>query len=369
MSGWVIKETLGGPGPTVAIKDTIDVAGWPTRAGSRAFEHCVPAADHAEVVQALLTGGWQVVGKTVLHELAFGVTGINEWAGTAVNPMAPDRIVGGSSSGSAAIVAQGAADLALGTDTGGSVRMPAACCGIFGLKPTFARLSRQGVLPPSTTLDCVGPMAKDIGVIVTAMAAMDDTFKPQSPHVDYRVGVVQVDCEPQVQAALDMALARSGWRLQPVSLDGLSKAFEAALTVINIETWAAFGQYTAKGLLGADVEARLARAADTTEEQQAQAEQVRRAFTAQVDALLESFDALVLPSLPRLPPLLEDVIGGAPVLDLTRFLRPFNLTGHPALTVPVPCREGPLMAGLQLIGRKYDDELLCAMASRLSVRI
>ena len=99
-------------GVPVAIKDTIDVAGWPTRAGSRAFEHCVPATDHAEVVQALLTGGWQVVGKTVLHELAFGVTGINEWAGTALNPMAPDRIVGGSSSGSAAVVAQGAADFA-----------------------------------------------------------------------------------------------------------------------------------------------------------------------------------------------------------------------------------------------------------------
>lgn len=369
MSAWVIQSVLGGPGPTVAIKDTIDVAGWPTRAGSRAFEDCAPAVTHAPVVQALLAGGWQVVGKTVLHELAFGVTGINEWAGTPINPMAPERIVGGSSSGSAAVVAEGAADVALGTDTGGSIRMPAACCGIFGLKPTFARLSRKGVQPHSTSLDCVGPMARDMSLIIAAMAAMDDSFKPQLPRTQYRVGVVQVACQPEVQTALDMALARSGWDSQRVELEGLSTAFEAALAIINIETWAAFGQYSGKNLLGADVEARLLRAADTNQEQQERAEQVRSEFTAHVDALLESFDALVLPSLPCLPPLLDDVISGAPVLDLTRFLRPFNLSGHPALTVPIPCSAPPLMAGLQLIGRKYDDALLCAMAQGLDGRI
>lgn len=368
MSGWVIQGVHGGPGPTVAIKDSIDVAGWPTRSGSRAFEHCAPATAHAEVVQAMLSRGWKVIGKTVLHELAFGVTGINEWAGTPVNPMAPERIVGGSSSGSAAVVAQGAVDVALGTDTGGSVRMPAACCGIFGLKPTFARLSRQGVQPLATSLDCVGPMARDMSGIVAAMVAMDDTFKFAIPREHYRVGVVQVDCQPLVQAALDAALGRSGWSTQPVRLAGLSEAFEAALTVINVETWAAFGQYTGKGLLGADVEARLAQAADTSADQLALAEGVRIAFSTEVDALLQTFDALVLPSLPRLPPLLEDVRGGAPVLDLTRFLRPFNLSGHPALTMPVPCVDAPLMAGLQLIGRKGDDELLCTMATGLSAR-
>lgn len=368
MSGWMIQGVLGGPGPTVAIKDSIDVAGWPTRSGSRAFEQSLPASAHAEVVQALLSRGWQVLGKTVLHELAFGVTGINEWAGTPVNPMAPERIVGGSSSGSAAVVAQGVVDVALGTDTGGSVRMPAACCGIFGLKPTFARLSRQGVQPLATSLDCVGPMARDMSGIVAAMAAMDDTFKCDTPREHYRVGVVQVDCQPPVQAALDAALTRSGWSTQPVRLAGLPAAFEAALTVINAETWAAFGQYTGQGLLGADVEARLVRAAETTADQRAVAEEVRQAFCVEVDALLQTFDALVLPSLPRLPPLLEDVLAGAPVLDLTRFLRPFNLSGHPALTVPVPCVDVPLMAGLQLIGRKQDDELLCAMATGLAAR-
>ncbi|WP_314915803.1 amidase [Pseudomonas helleri] len=368
MSGWMIKGVLGGSGPTVAIKDSIDVAGWPTRAGSRAFEQCAPATVHAEVVQAMLSKGWQVTGKTVLHELAFGLTGINEWAGTPINPMAPDRIVGGSSSGSAAVVAQGEVDVALGTDTGGSVRMPAACCGIFGFKPTFARLSRRGVQPLATTLDCVGPMARHMSGIVAAMSAMDDTFKLAEPREHYRVGVVQVDCQAEVQAALDVALAGSGWSTQPVELAGLPAAFEAALTMINAETWAAFGHYTGKGLLGADVETRLIRAADTTAQHKAQAEQVRHTFSLEIDALLQTFDALVLPSLPRLPSFLEDVLAGASVLDLTCFLRPFNLSGHPALTVPVPCVDVPLMAGMQLIGRKQGDELLCAMATELTAQ-
>jgi amidase len=185
MSPLVIEGCLGGQGLTVAIKDTLDVAGWPTRCGSRALELASPAEKHATVVQALLDGGWQVIGKTVLHELAFGVTGINEWAGTPINPQAPERIPGGSSSGSAVIVAQGAADVALGTDTGGSVRMPAACCGVFGLKPTFGRLSREGVHPASSSLDCVGPMARDLDTLVTAMSAMDCTFVAQMPPEQY----------------------------------------------------------------------------------------------------------------------------------------------------------------------------------------
>ncbi|MDB5997327.1 MAG: Glutamyl-tRNA amidotransferase [Pseudomonas sp.] len=368
MSGWVIQGVLGAAGPTVAIKDTIDVAGWPTQAGSRAFEHCAPASAHADVVQAMLSKGWQVIGKTVLHELAFGVTGVNDWAGTPVNPMAPNRIVGGSSSGSAAVVAEGCVDVALGTDTGGSIRMPAACCGIFGLKPTFARLSRKGVQPLETSLDCVGPMAREIKDIVAAMVAIDDTFTSEMPREHYCVGVVQVDCQPEIQAALDAALSLSGWTTQPVHLADLQAAFEAGLTVINAETWTAFGQYTGKGLLGADVEARLGRAAATNAVQLASAERIRSAFTAEVDTLLQKFDAIVLPSLPRLPPLLDDVLGGAPVLDLTRFLRPFNLNGHPALTVPVPCVDEPIMAGMQLIGRKGDDALLCAMATGFSAR-
>lgn len=363
MSPLVIEDCLGGQGLTVAIKDTLDVAGWPTRCGSRALELATPAEKHATVVQALLDGGWQVIGKTVLHELAFGVTGINEWAGTPINPQAPERIPGGSSSGSAVIVAQGAVDVALGTDTGGSVRMPAACCGVFGLKPTFGRLSRAGVYPTSSSLDCVGPMARDLGKLVAAMSTMDCTFVAQMPPVQLRVGLVGVSCDPAIDIAVRDAMTLRGWTWEPVSIPLLDQAFEAALTVINAETWMAFGQYTGQGLLGADVEARLLRAAATDAKALLIAESVRLAFSEQVDQLLESFDALVLPSLPRLPPLLADVERGEPVIDLTRYLRPFNLSGHPALSVPIAYPNSSIKTSLQLIGRKGDDARLCAMAA------
>src|SRR5690606_8879821 len=150
----VSEFLLGGSGRRVAIKDSIDIAGYPTRSGSHAFADAPPATRHAHVVQAVLDAGWQIVGKTSLHELAFGVTGINDWSGTPVNPQAPDRVPGGSSSGSAVAVAAGLADIAIGTDTGGSVRVPAACCGIAGLKPTYGRVSRIGAQPAVSSLDC-----------------------------------------------------------------------------------------------------------------------------------------------------------------------------------------------------------------------
>lgn len=367
MNPLVIEGLIGGPGRTVAIKDTFDIAGWPTRCGSRALEAAKPAVRNAEVVQAMLDGGWQVVGKTVLHELAFGVTGINEWAGTPINPQAPDRIPGGSSSGSAVIVGQGVVDAALGTDTGGSVRMPAACCGVFGLKPTFARLSRDGVYPARSSLDCVGPMARDIDTLIAAMSTIDPSFVAQASPEPVHVGLVDVSCDPAILVAQCQAMSEWGWTWDLVTLPLLDAAFEAALTVINAETWAAFGHYTGQGLLGSDVETRLLRAAATDTNALLAAEATRDAFSQQVDSLLERFDALVLPSLPRLPPLLEDVRRGEPVIDLTRFLRPFNLSGHPALSVPIPYPASNLKTSLQLIGRKNHDARLCALAATASI--
>ncbi|MBN2991767.1 amidase [Pseudomonas cedrina subsp. fulgida] len=362
MSPLVIEGCIGGPGRTVAIKDSLDVAGWPTRCGSRAFEHAPPAQDHATVVKALLDDGWQIIGKTVLHELAFGVTGINEWAGTPVNPQAPDRIPGGSSSGSAVIVAQGNVDVALGTDTGGSVRMPAACCGVLGLKPSFGRLSRHGVYPASSSLDVVGPMARDLETLMAAMTSMDSTFSAHKPLGQFRVGLVDVSCDPAIEQAIRDEMNRRGWAWEVVTLPLLDQAFEAALTVINAETWAAYGHYTGQALLGADIEARLLRAANTDAVAVQAAHAVRMAFSEQVDHLLERFDTLVLPSLPRLPPLLVDVCKGESVIDLTRFLRPFNLSGHPALSLPIPYPGSSIKTSLQLIGAKGEDARLCAIA-------
>jgi amidase len=135
--------------PSISIKDSIDIAGYSTTAASRALADAPPASQHAEVVQRLLDADWRITGKTNMHELAFGMTGINDLYGTPPNPQDVTRIPGGSSSGSASAVGQHLVDAALGTDTGGSIRGPAACCGVIGLKPTFGRVSRNGVAPAS----------------------------------------------------------------------------------------------------------------------------------------------------------------------------------------------------------------------------
>ena len=149
-----------GDGPTVAVKDLIDVAGTPTTCASRPVAATAAAAvTDATCVARVRASGGRIVGKTNLHELAFGGSGVNEWTGTPVNPLDPSLIPGGSSSGSAVAVATGQADIALGTDTGGSIRTPSACCGTVGLKTTFGRIPLDGIHPLSPSLDTVGPMA------------------------------------------------------------------------------------------------------------------------------------------------------------------------------------------------------------------
>lgn len=376
MSNFTERFRLGDPsGPTIAIKDCVDVAGRPTRAGSAALADALPANGSAAVVGALLDAGWCLVGKTTMHELAYGMTGINQWAGTPINPQNPQWIPGGSSSGSAAAVGAGEADAAIGSDTGGSIRLPAACCGVIGLKPSFGRVSRQGALPLDSSLDCLGPFAREMGVLNRAMAAIAPDFDEASAGQALalaRIGVVATDdSHGVVDSALAAALAASGWHLEQRSLPGLQAAFEAGLTIINQETWSAFGALLATGAVGDDVARRLQAASETTTDAVQRAERIRQEFTAEVDRALDGVDALVLPTLPSLPPTLAEVAAGKSIIGLSAFVRPFNLSGHPALSFPVPLAadagEGSaaLTAGLQLVGRKGDDERLCALALHL----
>ncbi|BFT62675.1 amidase family protein [Pseudomonas moorei] len=367
MSTFITEFLLGGSGKRVAIKDSIDIAGHPTRSGSRAFADAPPATKNAEVVDAILAAGWQIVGKTNLHELAFGVTGINDWTGTPINPQAPDRVPGGSSSGSASAVAAGQADIAIGTDTGGSVRVPAACCGVAGLKPTYGRVSRVGAHPLESSLDCVGPFARRMDDLIAAMQVICPGFEAQSlPNASAKVAFLEVGCDPHLQASLGAAADRAGWRRGNLRLSEFEAAFAAGLTVINFENWAAFGHLTGKGLIGADVETRLLAASRTTREELAHAEAVRTRFTQQVDAALEDFAVLLLPTLPTLPPTLGEARAGSKaVAGMTPLVRPFNLSGHPALTVPVELDCGGLKVGLQIVGRKGQDELVCAFGAQL----
>ncbi len=367
MSTFISEFLIGGSGKRVAIKDSIDIAGYATRSGSRAFADAAPATRNADVVDAILDAGWQIVGKTNMHELAFGVTGINDWTGTPINPQAPDRVPGGSSSGSAAAVAAGLADIAIGTDTGGSVRVPAACCGIAGLKPTYGRVSRIGAHPAESSLDCVGPFAADMADLIAAMQVICPGFQVQGlPSSNASVGFLEVDCDPHLQASLGAAADRAGWRRGNLHLSEFEAAFAAGLTVINFENWAAFGHLTGKGLIGADVEQRLLAASRTSAADLAQAEKVRERFSQQMDAALEQFAVLLLPTMPSLPPtLIEARSASKAVAGMTPLVRPFNLSGHPALTVPVELDCGGLKVGLQIVGRKGQDELVCAFGAQL----
>ncbi len=178
MSATFITTFSGlGPGPRVAVKDLIDMAGLPTTAGSRVVaESAVPAPADAACLAGLRAAGAQIVGRANLHELALGVTGINPWFGTPTNPLDSSLAPGGSSSGSAVAVASGDATVAYGTDTGGSIRIPAACCGISGLKTTWGRIPVAGVRPLAPSLDTVGPMAADIAGLVLGMQLLEPGF-------------------------------------------------------------------------------------------------------------------------------------------------------------------------------------------------
>src|SRR5487761_1008975 len=192
----------------VAVKDLIDMEGLPTTAGSRVVaEHTVPASADASCLVAIRAasseGRATIVGRTNLHELALGVTGINPWYGTPVNPLDRTLVPGGSSSGSAVAVATGEADVAYGSDTGGSVRIPAACCGTAGLKTTWGRVPLEGVWPLSPSFDTVGPMARDVAGLVTGMRLLEPGFAVADAAAGVTMARLPIDAEPAITAAID----------------------------------------------------------------------------------------------------------------------------------------------------------------------
>ena len=360
--------SLGDPsGPRVAVKECLGVQGWPTRAGSAAREDVAPETRHSDCVQALLSAGCHIVGLANMHELAFGMTGANAHTGTPVNPGWPDRIPGGSSSGSAVLTASGAVDFAIGTDTGGSVRQPACCCGIYGMKPSFGRISRRGAVPVSSSLDCIGAFARDAATLAQAMQALVpglDLPAVEAP----RLAHVPGETAPDVADALSGALAALGVT-ETRGLPGMAAAFEAAMIVISHEMAAEFGALAAgPAPMGGDVRQRILAGRALSDDDRQRAETVRAAFTQEVDRALDGLDALILPTLPVVPPTWQEARDPAAILPLTRFLRPFNLSGHPALTIPLRTVQG-LPAGLQLVGAKGADGLLCALAIFIESRL
>ena len=177
VSTFILRLPHSDAGIRLAVKDLIDIAGVPTTAGCRAVaETAGPAEADAACMAGARAAGAAIVGKANLYELAFGASGVNEWFGTPVNPLDPGLVPGGSSSGSAVAVADGEADVAYGTDTGGSVRIPAAFCGVTGLKTTHGRMPLTGVWPLAPSLDTVGPMARDVAGAAAGMALLEPGF-------------------------------------------------------------------------------------------------------------------------------------------------------------------------------------------------
>jgi amidase len=341
----------------VAVKDAIDVAGVVTTAGCVAVrDRAIPARSDALCLAGIRAAGAFVVGKTTLTELCVSPAGDNAEFGTPINPVAPDRIPGGSSSGSAVAVACGEVDIGLGTDTGGSVRIPAACCGIVGLKTTWGRVPTAGVWPLAPSLDTVGPLARDVAGAATGMRLIEPGWTIASRPVRL-VGRLRIDgVEPAVEEIIDAALDAAGLTVREVYLPGWETTYDTLDTIILAELWKAHHTLLDAQGVGEFVNGGLHAGRAIGVDRLTEARPARLAWQADVTAVLGEVELLALPTLVAQPPMLTDFAG----FPLTRLTAPFNLAGVPALSMPVPSPGFLVPVSLQLVGPMRGEDLLCA---------
>ena len=367
-------------GIPVAIKDIFDVAGVPTRCGSRARQHAAPARTDAEAVARWRRGGAVVLGKTVTQEFAAGVI-----SAPSRNPWDPERIPGGSSGGSAVAVAAGICPVALGSDTGGSVRIPAAACGVVGLKPTFGMIPTSGCFPLSPSLDTVGPIAGTVEDALFAYRALGGSGGPGWTTGDgdlrgVRIGVpggwFAQRVQPGVRAAFSDAvttLRSLGATIVEAPWPGAAAARAAAFLISRVEA-AAVHRETMRDhpdAIGDALRGRWAAASLVSGSDYALA---RRARTAIRDGMARLFaahrlDALATPTLPASAALAETLtvphddgdedVGNA----FLRLTMPFNTTGQPALSLPCGFDNLNLPIGLHLAGRPFEEGALCRIGN------
>jgi amidase len=362
MGTFISRMSHSASGVRLAVKDLIDIAGVPTTAGCRAVaQTAVPAARDAACMAGARSARAAIVGKVNLYELAFGASGVNIWFGTPVNPLDPALVPGGSSSGSAVAVADGDAEIAYGSDTGGSIRVPAAFCGISGLKTTHGRIPLDGVWPLAPSLDTVGPMARDVAGVAAGMIMLEPGFLIDAAPASSagRLRLASPDLDSRTEEAVDAALARCGLAVTEVSLPGWHDARRAGATIIDAEAVEVnrqlFADPATRDLLSAAVRDRLAEGAAVTPEQLSRAREVQDSWRDALASLLRDVPLLVLPTVPFFPPVLADAAGPS----YTRNTMPVNVAGFPALAVPVPSSHR-LPASLQLIGPPGSEALLLA---------
>jgi Asp-tRNA(Asn)/Glu-tRNA(Gln) amidotransferase A subunit family amidase len=362
-------------GLRLAVKDLIAVAGHPLRAGSASRQSVVPEPAHAPIVARLLEQGAVLVGATRLHELAFGVTGVNPFEGTVPNPAAPDRVPGGSSSGSAAAVALGLADVALATDTGGSARIPAALCGVVGYKAS-RRLPTPGVLPLAPSLDHLGWCVPSVEVARRTARAAGLVSNPGPSDVPHRprVGFVPRSieaCVSEVRGPLESALTalgRAGFPL--VELD-----WPHADLVVAVSTTVMFAEAASRYLAGlddeperygADVMARLRRGRSISATAYLAAMALKERISADFSSLFAEADVIAGPTTPIRAPLLTEADQPWVSAALVRNTRLDDLTGRPAISLPLETAGLPV--GLHLTGPTDEALLDAAAAVELALR-
>jgi aspartyl-tRNA(Asn)/glutamyl-tRNA(Gln) amidotransferase subunit A len=355
VDGIWITELAPAAGRRLAVKDLFDTAGVRTTYGSAVFSDHVPSKS-AVAVLVLEAAGWASAGKANLHEFAYGVTSQNLHYGVVPNPSFPGRTAGGSSGGSAAALALGLVEGALGTDSGGSIRIPAACCGVVGFKPSFGLVSLDGVFPLAPSFDHAGPMARDVGGCVDLMRALAPALLLPDLRV-VRVGVAWADrCEPLVRARVLEAAAVFGDAgvVDFPTAEAVSPAFMGEVGDVHRELYAENGDLYGENIRG-KVESCLALDDATVAAGVAErAELVRGA-----DEALDGFDLLLAPTLASVAPpahVVETEVRG----ELTRFTFPFNALGWPVLALPAGAAEEGLPASVQVIGRPGADGLVLA---------
>lgn len=373
-------------GVPIGLKDIYDTAGVRTAAGSKIYAERVPAED-ATSVALLHRAGAVVLGKLNTHEFAFGVTTNNPHFGPTRNPWNTDCIPGGSSGGSGAAVAADLAAMAMGTDTGGSIRIPASLCGTVGLKPTHGRVSTAGIVPLSWSLDHAGPLThtvEDAAIVLQLLAGADprDTLTPPVPVPDYRAGLAAGvgglrlgvprhgffdAADPEVIAAVEAALdvfRGLGAVVEEVDAPLLWGGTDACYNIMFSEARRFHADWLRERPddYGKDVLTRLRERADLTADDLVRAFRHQSAAQREVATLLERCDALLTPTTrlpaPTIAPDQTVVLDGKPVLArsvLTTNTAPFNLTGQPTLALPCGFSRAGLPLSLQIAGRRWDE--------------
>ena len=382
-SAFAEKPLAGAP---IAVKDLFETRGIRTTAGSLFFKDHIPTEDATAVAKVRAAGG-RLIGKTNTHEIALGVTTVNPHFGACRNPWDTDRIPGGSSGGSAVAVSTGMALAALGTDTGGSIRIPASLCGVVGLKPTFGRISLRGVIPLSWNLDHVGPLTRcvtDAALMLEILAGQDeeDPTSVAAPmtgpteqleagvrgwRVIFAGGDYFEDCDPEVLNAVQEAAAtfvRMGATVDRQDLSDLRQAALANGLMTQTDAAAFHRERLADQplLFGADVRTRLETGRDVPAGDYVRARRTQTEMRYRLGQLFKDHDVILLPSTPIPAPLIHGGDAVDHARKLTRFTAPFNLAGLPAISIPCGYSLNGMPIGLQLVAGAWQEARLLRAA-------